>query len=181
MEKIYCSIKKCRREKSDDGYKTCEHCREFMRRWTAGERYCLNCGYTKMAPRQRLCDECRAVRKAERISYGKQWQHSHPEKMLLSCAKHRAKQEGVPFSITESDIVIPDKCPALGIPLYRGKGSGGHGFNSPSLDKIIPELGYVQGNIAVISHRANALKSDETNPQVFRRLADWMEATVSRG
>jgi hypothetical protein len=172
MEKIYCSIKKCHREKSDDGYKTCERCREFMRRWTAGERYCLNCGYTKMGPKQRLCDDCRKLSKAKARKRQTRWGQEHPERSMVSWARRRAKEEGVPFDLTADDIVIPTHCPVFGIPLYRGAGIGGHCFNSPSLDKIIPERGYVRGNIAVISHRANMLKSNETNPSVFRQLAD---------
>lgn len=34
------------------------------------------------------------------------------------------------------------------------------GPESPTLDKIIPALGYVPGNVWVISHRANTIKSD---------------------
>jgi hypothetical protein len=32
-------------------------------------------------------------------------------------AQHRAKRKGIPFSITIDDIVIPETCPLLGIPL----------------------------------------------------------------
>ena len=181
--KTYCSIKKCRREKPNDGYKTCARCREFMRRWTTGERYCLNCGYTKMAPKQRLCDNCRELSKVKARKRQTKWGQDHPERSILTGAKVRAREENVPFDLIITDIVIPTHCPVLGIPLYKGVGVGGHIFNSPSLDKIIPERGYVRGNIAIISHRANALKSDETNPTVFRQIADWLEAaqTVSRG
>jgi len=51
-------------------------------------------------------------------------------------------------------------CPILGIPLIPGIGA--QSPNSPSLDRIIPSLGYVKGNIAVISYRANAMKNDAT-------------------
>lgn len=67
---------------------------------------------------------------------------------------------GVPFTITKEDIVIPTHCPILGIPLFRGPRGGGE--NSPSLDKVRPELGYVPGNVIVISNRANRLKADAT-------------------
>ena len=33
---------------------------------------------------------------------------------------------------------------------------GAAGEVSPSLDRLLPHLGYVKGNIIVISHRANA-------------------------
>lgn len=73
--------------------------------------------------------------------------------------------------------MIPSHCPILGIPLFKGK-SGGEA-NSPSLDRIEPELGYVPGNIVVISNRANRLKSDATIDEL-RAIASFY-ATFRRG
>lgn len=39
--------------------------------------------------------------------------------------------------------------------------------NSPSLDKIIPELGYVKNNVWVVSIRANRLKSDSSYDELL--------------
>jgi hypothetical protein len=47
-----------------------------------------------------------------------------------------------------------------------------------TLDRIIPDLGYIRGNIAVISHRANTMKQTCTNPVVFMKLADYIEGKV---
>lgn len=52
--------------------------------------------------------------------------------------------------------------------------------NSPSLDKLIPDLGYVKGNVAVISWRANRFKSDGTLEEI-RMIADWMESQLTAG
>ena len=46
----------------------------------------------------------------------------------------------------------------LEIPLTVGYGNSLE--NSYSLDKIIPELGYVKGNVWVISNKANMIKSN---------------------
>ena len=73
-------------------------------------------------------------------------------------ARKRAEKFGVPFGIEPDDIQIPDTCPVLGIPLLD-KGLRDH---RPSLDRIVPSAGYVRGNIAVISFRANRIKSDAT-------------------
>ena len=35
-------------------------------------------------------------------------------------------------------------------------------FDSPTIDKLIPSLGYTKGNVWVISRRANMIKSDAT-------------------
>ena len=49
------------------------------------------------------------------------------------------------------------------------------GDASPALDKFEPRKGYVPGNIAVISSLANRIKSDTTDPEVLRKVANWME------
>lgn len=91
-------------------------------------------------------------------------------------AKSRAAKKGIPFSITKDDIIIPVKCPALGIPLFGRSGSG-YGENSPSLDKIIPHLGYVPGNVIVISGKANMIKCN-ASPQEIYAVARWLEETL---
>ncbi|HET7111705.1 MAG TPA: hypothetical protein VFI41_12605 [Gemmatimonadales bacterium] len=90
---------------------------------------------------------------------------------LLMTARMRAKRQGVPCTIQESDIVVPATCPVLGIPLYPSAG-GAPGPNSPSLDKIRPDDGYVAGNVRVISHRANILKNSATLAELEAVLRD---------
>jgi len=80
--------------------------------------------------------------------------------LMFKRAKARATEKNVPFNLTEDDIIIPTFCPLLGIELQISSGSTAP--NSPSLDRIIPELGYVKGNVMVISHRANTIKNNAT-------------------
>jgi hypothetical protein len=87
---------------------------------------------------------------------------------MLYAAKARAKKDGLPFSIVLDDIVVPDMCPVLGIPII--KNSGRCQPNSPSLDKTIPQNGYVRGNVEVISHKANTIKSDATIEELEKVL-----------
>jgi hypothetical protein len=75
-------------------------------------------------------------------------------------ARLRAKKYGVPFTISVEDIIIPDFCPVFGYPLVPSERVAK--AVSPSLDRLIPEFGYVPGNIRVISHRANTLRSNGT-------------------
>lgn len=93
--------------------------------------------------------------------YSKEWARNHPEERLHAAARQRANRNNIPFDIERSDIVIPACCPLLGLPLQKS-GSGKVAYNSPSLDRIRNEHGYVRGNIWVISHRANSLKSNAT-------------------
>ena len=74
-------------------------------------------------------------------------------------AKRRARDKGVPFTITLNHIVIPKICPLLGIPLTSGiQGSP----NNASVDEVVPGLGYIPENFQIISWRANTIKNDAT-------------------
>ena len=95
---------------------------------------------------------------------------------MLSRCKYRAKQRGISFNLTKDDIVIPKFCPVLGIEIRQilidEEPKKGYHPNAPSLDRIIPELGYVKGNVRVISARANLLKSDATVSELELVLQD---------
>jgi len=97
---------------------------------------------------------------------------------MVRSARQRAIEAAVPFAITWQDVVIPSHCPILGLPLFQRVGTRGPGPNSPTLDRIQPELGYVPGNILVISARANRLKSDATLEEL-RAIASFY-ATFQR-
>ena len=86
----------------------------------------------------------------------------NPEYFLWKAAKRRAKTKGLDFDIEVSDIIIPQLCPLLNIPIIHQTGKGCRSPHSPSLDRIKNHLGYVKGNILVVSWRANFLKSDAT-------------------
>lgn len=108
---------------------------------------------------------------------------SQPELYLYDRALGRSRRKNLPFSITPQDIkdVWPsdNRCPVLGIPLVIHVGENGlAGRDSPSLDRIIPSKGYVQGNIAVLSLQANSMKVDCCDPESFRRLAAWLESKL---
>lgn len=85
-----------------------------------------------------------------------------PWYMMWAGAKNRATKKGLPFAIEQEDVkeLVVDltHCPVLGIELCWTNDKMLD--NSPTLDKIIPELGYIKGNIAVISQRANRIKND---------------------
>lgn len=106
------------------------------------------------------------------------YRSKHPERSLLIQAKHRAKTRGIHFNLEETDIVIPKRCPILGVKLQR-LGGKRREF-SPSLDRVRPSKGYVKGNIAVISWRANNLKNDESDPKIFEAIAAYLRRKGKR-
>jgi hypothetical protein len=76
---------------------------------------------------------------------------------LYYAAKDRSKKLGLEFNLDKNDIVIPEICPAFKQPFVVGDND-----LCPSVDRIDATRGYVKGNIAVISFRANRLKNNAT-------------------
>lgn len=97
--------------------------------------------------------------------------YKDPVDELLYKARVRAKNKNLSFSIEYEDVVIPDYCPILHIPLHHGKG---HSWSfSPTLDRINNAYGYIKGNVHVISALANQMKSSATEKQMFT-FAKWV-------
>ena len=100
-----------------------------------------------------------------RIELNQRIRDKDPIRWLLYGIKSRCKYANIPFDITSEDIEKPTHCPVFGYELNycQSKGSGGNNPpNTASIDRIIPELGYVKGNVMVISWRANEIKKDAT-------------------
>jgi hypothetical protein len=104
----------------------------------------------------------------------KNYQDRYPKRALMAHARRRAKENGKPFSITENDFEIPNTCPILGIPLFKGDKVMCR--NSPTLDEIIVGKGYVKGNVQILSYKANAMKSDATVKELLTFSA-WVQKT----
>lgn len=101
-----------------------------------------------------VCKDCR--KPLSKKQYDKETQ----EYRLWYRAKSRAKKARIPFDIDIDDIEIPLVCPVLGTPM-----------DVPSLDKHEPSLGYIKGNIVVMSNRANVLKNNGTIEEFEKLLA----------
>lgn len=97
-------------------------------------------------------------------------------KYIISQLSGRAKKRGLEFNISVVDIVIPNVCPIRLTPFVFNEGHVQD--NSPSIDRIDNDRGYVKGNVRVISYRANAMKNNCTDPNIMRRLADYMEGLL---
>lgn len=100
------------------------------------------------------------------------------EKKMLNRAKERAKKLKIPFSITEEDIIIPEFCPIMGIRLQHHRGKSGAYKNSPSLDRIVPEKGYIKENVRVISQLANQCKGNATIDELIQ-FSKWINANFN--
>jgi hypothetical protein len=89
----------------------------------------------------------------------------------LQLRKTAAIRSGIPFSVTIDDIEQPELCPVLGIKLdYGCSDINKRNPAKATIDKVIPALGYIKGNVYIISHRANRLKSDVTLTELEQLL-----------
>lgn len=106
-------------------------------------------------------------RKQQRAEYRKLF-YSEPQNRLhtlLVNAKSTAKKRGIPFDISVEDFEIPKECPLLNIPLTCSVGEG-RLDSTMSLDRILPELGYVKGNVRIVSDLANRMKNSASPEQL---------------
>ena len=91
--------------------------------------------------------------------------------------KRVALNRGLPFSITLDDIKdVPNTCPVLGIPMVSG--AGNNNPNSATLDRLVPEKGYVPDNVCWISRKANRIKCDASLEELQQVLA-WVNGKLS--
>lgn len=132
---------------------------------------------------KRLYDiEYREKNKEKRSSQNKTWYESirkkrfkeNPQQYLWYVARTRARQKKIDFTIAVEDVIIPDKCPILDIPLVKGDG---YLPNAMSLDRVNNDLGYIPGNIRVISRKANLLKSSLTL-DVLEKLIQYIKSEI---
>lgn len=103
---------------------------------------------------RQACPGCNA---AYQRGYLRRRAKDQPEWALWHRAKKRAARRGVAFDLPLESIFIPPFCPVLGVPLST---RDGRSLNSPSLDRIDPTQGYVQGNCRVVSDHVNRIKSN---------------------
>jgi hypothetical protein len=89
----------------------------------------------------------------------RRWRKNNRISSLLISARRNAKARNLIFNLEISDFSeIPSICPVLKIPIFPNE--KGRSDNSPSLDRINNKLGYIKGNVRIISYKANRLKSD---------------------
>lgn len=137
---------------------------------------CCKCGlekphYSRGGVRVWGCIDCRSQRAKDpahrarlKVSY-----RDNLSRMIFDHARRRAREKGLVFALSLADIVVPERCPIFGSPLEVGNGKRSE--NSPTLDRIEPSLGYVPGNVWVISWRANRIKNDSTLDELRQIVA----------
>lgn len=95
-------------------------------------------------------------------------------KVLVTDSRRRAKQLGVDHDLDLNYLleILSERCPYLGVKFHWeatiGLGCRSAHPNSPSIDRIDSAKGYIKGNVAIVSHRANTIKNDASEQELFR-------------
>ena len=101
-----------------------------------------------------------------RIAKQREYYSIDVARRLLISARQRAALKNLTFTITAQDIFVPERCPLLDILLIRGVAKLHDA--SPTLDRIRNEIGYVPGNVVVISYAANRAKGNLTAADLLK-------------
>lgn len=120
------------------------------------------------------CAEKRRVELEKSIKHFGSLEKFRAAKRMWIGARNRSTAANLPFSITPEDIQVPDDCPVFGLPLELSATNENRQW-AASLDRKVPRLGYVPGNITVMSMRANTLKRDGSLVE-FEMLVDWLKS-----
>lgn len=108
----------------------------------------------------------------KRLACTASWRKDHFLKHRFSILRSGATDRKKEFTLTFDDLVFPENCPALGIKLDYHKRGRGAAFNSPTVDRIDSTKGYIPGNVIVVSHLANRIKSNAT-PEQITKVAEF--------
>lgn len=89
-------------------------------------------------------------------------------------SRARAYDKKIGFNLTVAylESIAPEICPVFGTRLVYDCDRGNPYV--ASLDRIVPQLGYVKGNVQIISFLANQMKSNATADQL-EQFADWVK------
>jgi hypothetical protein len=104
---------------------------------------------------------------------------------MLNRARRRAAERGLPFDLDGRlddlhEIIADGACHYSGLPFNV---QGGRTWDSPSLDRVDPDLGYVWSNVRVVLDCVNAFKGTTTLEKmcwIAQNLIDWQTAKNSQ-
>lgn len=149
--------------------KVCAKSRTAAKASARARGLCAHCRFNKPMPNRKMCECCAA--------YYVERRRTKPLERLVSSAKFRAKRDGIRFTIKASDVVMPTHCPIFGTKIETQAGSSR--MAAPSLDRLVPKLGYIPGNVSIISWRANTIKNDGSAEE-HEAIAQYIRKQLKR-
>jgi len=108
--------------------------------------------------------------------YQSAYREKHRGLHLIRSARLRAEKKGLPFDldahVAEIEARIQNgKCELTGLPFNL---KGGRTFDSPSLDHIDPQKGYVYSNLRIIYHALNSALGDWGEEKLYAVVIAWL-------
>lgn len=93
-----------------------------------------------------------------------------PWRHIISNIRGRAEREGIPYDIDVEwgSETYTGRCEVTGIAFIKTDGNDGQMPFSPSIDRIVPALGYTKGNCRWVLFGINALKGSGTDADMWR-------------
>jgi acetyl-CoA carboxylase beta subunit len=110
----------------------------------------------------------------------------NPIPQILSNAKIRSKEKNIFFDIDTEYLksIFPkdNMCPVLNIPFQMGylNENKKNRDQSPSLDRIVPEKGYVKGNLVFVCDLVNRVKSNSSMEILEKVLNFYKKIELTR-
>jgi hypothetical protein len=130
--------------------------------------------------RYAFCNRCRRNRR--RIIINADITHVLKERVRQT--KIRSQKIGIPFNLGWVDLMKcwesqQGLCFYTDVPMEWNVGKGLSG-RSMSVDKLIPELGYVPGNVVLCTQRANTIKNNLNFEELKTWIPSWHERITNR-
>jgi hypothetical protein len=116
------------------------------------------------------CKSCHAEKNRKR-------RETRPFENATAQARHRAAKYDLEFDLTEAylEAIWTGYCPVFGTK-FNLPGAASRTPQTPTLDRVIPHKGYIQGNVVWISDLANRIKQEATSAEV-QAVATWLHQT----
>lgn len=149
-----------------DGRYLCDECSQ----WLSVEQFELGCS---SKPRRACCKKCRS--KQAHVRHEQTYQSYIAG--VRNKAKYRAKKKSIPFNVSTEYLIrlwdLQKGCCFLTDQKMLLQNSDRR--LSGSIDRIIPFLGYIPGNLIWLVNRVNMMKSDVTLEEMSLWMPFWFE------
>ena len=154
---------------SGDDLKRCKCCEESKSVDNFPSRY-DNSG--RIRP---YCKEC--AKDSQKSRYKAHKRDSY-FKLKSSRARSRSQYLKVPFDLDAGylESIWTGFCPVTGVPLEKNTDRVNE--TAAELDRLVPEKGYVKGNVAFLSRKINRIKNN-SNLIELEKLVEWMKCVLS--
>lgn len=126
---------------------------------------------------QARCKPCRYTENADHFRRSANGSLDGFLSYLVTRARQRARKRGLPFDLTTDHILAlwrhqSGRCALTGRHLHTQMSRGHARPETCTIDRITPSLGYVEGNIRLVTHWSNVARHNLSDDQ----LIDWANA-----